>query len=303
MSERVLGIGYALRSDDDFDFKKLTPALFEADRLAVDFVELPLFAMDIIAGGRIIPSKMKAIKGIAADRPYRYTAHGHISVNLMDVPERLALHTALLAVSLEAAAELGAVHYVMHGGVIDASRAGEADALRAQQRDILAEFAPIAAAHGITIVVENLYTHNPARTTALPSQVALDIELISHPNVKACLDFSHGFINCTKHGVDLAAEAKQLAPHAKHLHIHDSFGRLESMPTVSRAERLAYGMGDLHLPIGWGSIPWDELMTSLHFADGAILMLELSHAYWSELEPTVEALRRLEKLVRERIAT
>ncbi len=303
MSKRVLGIGYSIRSDDDFDFKKLTPSLHEADRLGVDFIELPLFTLDIIADGRIIPSKLKAVKAIAADRPYRYTAHGHISINLMDIAERMPLHKSMLQVSLEVAGELGAVHYVLHGGFIEAYRAGEADALHAQQRDILAEFAPIAASYGVIITVENLFTYDMSKTTALPSQLARDIEAINHPNVKACLDFSHGFINSTLHAADLSEEAGLLAPHARHLHIHDSFGRLQTMPTVSRAERVAFGLGDLHLPIGWGAVPWDDLMNSLTFPDGIIMNLELAPPYWSELESNVAALRRLEQLVRSRSAS
>ncbi|MBC8050330.1 MAG: TIM barrel protein [Chitinophagales bacterium] len=303
MSERVLGVGYTIRSDDDFDFKKLTPSLHEADRLGVDFVELPLYALDVIAGGRIIASKLRSVKNIAADRPYRYTVHGPLGVNLMDIAERLPLHKSVMQVSLEAAAELGAVHYVLHGGFIDAQRQNEAASLHAQQRDILSEFGPIAESLGITIAVENLFTYDKARTTALPSQLARDIEVINHPNIRACLDFSHGFINSTLHSADFVTEAKALAPFAKHLHIHDSFGRLQNLPTYTRSERVAFGLGDLHLPIGWGAIQWDELMTSLNFHTGVILNLELMGAYWSELDACVASLRRLETLVRERPAS
>ncbi|MDZ4791063.1 MAG: sugar phosphate isomerase/epimerase [Hyphomicrobiales bacterium] len=303
MSERVLGVGYTVRSDDDFDFKKLTSSLHEADRLGVDFLELPLYALDVTAGGRIVASKLRAVKNIAADRSYRYTVHGPLGVNLMDIAERLPLHKSVMQVSLEAAAELGAVHYVLHSGFIDAPRQNDAASLHAQQRDILSEFAPIAESLGIIITIENLFTYDKTRTTALPSQLARDIEAINHPNIHACLDFSHGFINSTLHGADFVAEAKALAPYAKHLHIHDSFGRLQNIPIYTRSERVAFGLGDLHLPIGWGAIPWDDLMTSLDFPQGLVMNLELAPPYWSELETSVASLRRLETLVRERTAS
>lgn len=300
MTDRVLGVGYSVRSEDDFDFQKLAPALNEAEKLGVDFIELPIFAMDLIAGERIVPQKLRALKQLVANRPYRYTVHGPLSVNLMDIPERLPLHKSLFKVAMEVAAELGAVHYVLHGGIVEAARADQAEGLFTQQRDILMEFGPIAASLGFVVTVENLFTYNHAKTTALPSRLAREIEAVNHPNIAACLDFSHAFINSTLHGADFLAEAAALAPHAPHLHIHDSFGRLQNIPTVTRAERLAFGLGDLHLPIGWGAIPWDELMTSLNFPAGVVLNLELPAPYGSELGACVTSLRRLEQLLRAR---
>ncbi|MDX2263769.1 MAG: TIM barrel protein [Hyphomicrobiales bacterium] len=302
MQQRVLGVGYSLRSDDDYDFKKLTDALAEAERLRPDFIELPLFSLDVIAGAAVLPARMRLLKSITADRPFRYTVHGPLAVNLMDAPERLPQHMAVLKAALDAAAELGAVHYIHHGGLVEAARAPQMDALYAQQRDALAEVAPIAAAAGLVITVENLFTYDMARTTALPSRLAAEIAAIGHPNIRACLDFSHGFINSTLHGADFGAEAAALSPLAKHLHIHDSFGRLTAAPTYSRAERVAYGYGDLHLPIGLGAIPWRELMTGLSFPDGLVLNLELAPPYWSELPACMAALREMEETLRARNA-
>jgi sugar phosphate isomerase/epimerase len=295
MGGRVLGVGYSIRSEDDFDFRKLIAALHEAEGAGVDFVELPLYALDVIAGGRIIAPKLQAVKEITADRPYRYTAHGPLAINLMDAPSRLPLHKTVLKASLEAAAELGAAHYIHHGGIVDTRHSPNVENLYAQQRHALAEAGDIAATLGLIITVENLFTHDAGKLTAPPSRLAQEIAAINHPNVRACLDFSHGWINSTATGLDFSAEARALAPFAKHLHVHDSFGQPQSIQTYARAEKLAFGVGDLHLPIGLGAIPWDEMMR-LPLPDGVIINLELSPPYWSQLGECITALRRLQQV-------
>src|SRR5688500_16415653 len=90
MANTVLGVGYTLASNtDDFAFDALAKRLDEAEALGVDFVELPLYAMDLIAGARVLGNRLKLAKARLAGRPLRYTVHGAMAINLMDVPERL----------------------------------------------------------------------------------------------------------------------------------------------------------------------------------------------------------------------
>jgi len=135
----------------------------------------------------------------------------------------------------------------------------------------------------------------------LPSRLAREIEAIGHPNVKACLDFSHAALACAAQGADFLAEAKQLARVARHLHIHDSFGDPAQFWTFSRSERLALGLGDLHLPIGWGNIPWRRIMEEFTFLPDAIFNLELPSQYWFELSDSVGAVREMAETYRARM--
>ena len=43
-------------------------------------------------------------------------------------------------------------------------------------------------------------------------------------------------------------------------------------------------MGHLHLPIGWGDIPWDAILPRLRFRTGTVMMVELPERYWAELD-------------------
>ena len=93
--------------------------------------------------------------------------------------------------------------------------------------------------------------------------------------------------------MDYLTEIKALAPHARHLHIHDSFGDPADLRTYSRSERLAYGLGDLHLPVGWGSLPWHELMAAAEFEPDVVFNLEVQGPYRSELPESVAAVREM----------
>lgn len=296
MQQRVLGVGYSVYAGDDTALKQLGAALDEAERLRPDFIELPLYQLDVIARGRVMPEKLKALKALTANRPYRYTVHGPLAINLMDEPSRLARHKDVLKASLEISAALGAVHFVLHAGAAESGQAAQLEALYQQQREALADFGDLAQSLGLVITVENLFSYAKSHFAPLPSRLAEEIGAVNHPHIKACLDFSHGFINSTLNNADFNAEAKALAPLAKHLHIHDSFGLAQDIATYWRSERLAYGLGDLHLPLGWGAIPWDEMMTNLAFPPGLILNLELPPQYWTELEACLERLRALAKL-------
>lgn len=295
MTANFSGIGYALRNDQT-DFPSIAAGLNEAERMGAGVVELPLYAMDLIVGGHIRRERLKELKAILKNSELRYTVHGPIAINLMDEPFRMPLHMDVLKASIDVSAELGAVHYVLHGGVRDNLSAQELEAVYAQQRSALREIGDFARERNIIVVVETLFAYETYRHTALPSKLARELAKINHPNICACFDFSHGFINSTLHGVDFAAEAEALAPFAKHLHIHDSFGRPVMIERISRAERVAFGLGDLHLPLGWGSIPWKQLMETLQLPDEVIFMLELPPQYWPELASCLATVHKLARM-------
>lgn len=298
MTNNVLGVGYSLANDDDFGFAKLGAKLDEAEALGADFVELPLYAMDLIARARPVPSSVRAARAILAGRPLRYTVHGPMAINLMDPHARLARHQDVLKAALEVSAELGGVHFIIHTGVYDDSRRAESEDLYAQQRDILTAFGEAAEQLGQIIAVENIWASRPGQRTALPSRLAREIAQIGHTHIWACLDVSHGYLRAAKDGADFAQEIAALAPFARHVHVHDSFGLPPETATYYRSERLAYGEGDLHLPLGLGDIPWRTLMESLQFPGGVVFNIELAPPYWSELAETLARTRELAAMAR-----
>ncbi len=283
-------IGYALRLGDS-DAKSLAKALDKAQAKPVDLVELPLFEMNLMLGGRIRREPLAEMKRVCGGRSLSYSVHAPIAINLMDHPGRMAMHLDILKASIEITAELGARHMVMHTGICANGSRAEIDAAYGRQRAALSEAAGIAAGHGVVVCVETLPVERAETHTALPSRLAYELAQIGHPNIRCCLDVSHAYINCGFHGRDLLEELTPLAPFAEHLHLHDSFGRPNDVRTVSRAERIAYGLGDLHLPLGWGSIPWEAVFGELDLPKSPVLMLELPPPHADELDNCIATMQ------------
>ena len=291
MTPRPYGVGYSIPNRDDYALLNLGPALDEAATMGVDYVELPLYALDLVAHGRVLPDRLKRVKDITSGQPFGFTMHGPLGLNLMESAEKVPIHKDVLKATLEVTAELGGVHYVAHVGHLPPVDDVDSESRYARQREILAGLAGFADDHGITIAVENLFGGGPRGT--LPSRLAKEIEAIDHPSIRACIDFSHAYLLATGRGADFIDEVAALAPYARHLHVHDSFGILSNQFASHRAERVAYGIGDLHLPLGLGSIPWDTLMERCAFPDRVIFINELAPPYWCDLPDVLQKTRDL----------
>jgi sugar phosphate isomerase/epimerase len=290
----VRNVGYSVSNQKDYTLKRLGTALNEATGLGIGFVELPLYALDVIGNGRVLPSRLKMLKAVTCAHPLRYTIHGSGGINFFRDTLPLPLMKDVLKASLEVAAELGAINYVVHTGLTEHAPAdNEVETFYARQREALAEAGEIAADLGVTIVVENVHPGTPGCYTALPSRLAKELEAIGHPAVRACLDFSHAFLNANLQGVDPMTECVALAPFARQCHVHDSFGQLTHFRTHHRADRMAFGEGDLHMPPGFGSIPWDELMKRCAFPEASVFVLELSPHFWYCLSDALDSVREI----------
>jgi sugar phosphate isomerase/epimerase len=288
----VRGAGFSSGVHDDSNFEQLRRNLTEAEKLGVDFVELPIFAMDLVAGGRVLPSQLRRLKEALAGRGFGFTVHGPIAVNFMQ-EDAAGRHLAVAKAYVEIAGEIGAAHLILHTGHTLEQNETALEAAYACQREAFAELGESAAANSVILAVENIFVSEDGRHTALPSRLAKEIETIGHPNVRACLDFSHAAILCKARGASFIEEAKALARVARHLHIHDSFGDPTQLRTHTRSERVAYGLGDLHLPIGWGVLPWHEMMASFEFEPNVIFNLELPVQYWFALSDSVRSVKEM----------
>jgi sugar phosphate isomerase/epimerase len=129
-------------------------------------------------------------------------------------------------------------------------------------------------------------------------KLAQVIAEIDHPQVCGTLDFSHAYIMTTFRGMDYREALRAFAPWTNHLHVHDSFGRPTTMGGFyTHAERIAFGMGDLHLPMGWGDIPWEAILPELPFRPGTVMIVELPPRHWAELESCADTARRFMDLM------
>ena len=83
---------------------------------------------------------------------------------------------------------------------------------------------------------------------------------------------------------------------SEHIHMHDSFGNIETIPAYIDAEKTSYGQGDLHLPLGWGDIPFEKIFSEIKFPDNLNLNFELPIRYLKYFPENIEKAKKLLKL-------
>lgn len=286
MAERpIAGVGFATIGEHP-DLSGLDRALGRIEDVGASHAELALFAADLIAGGRILPGPRRRLEAICARRPLRYTAHGILAVNFMD-EANLDLHRAVCRATIELAAAVGVTILVQHPGLLTAPvPPAEIERLHAVERDAWREMGDHAGRFGLRIAVETLFVESDREYTADPERLAAEIRAVAHPHITGTLDVSHSYLMSSFRGRRLEDAVRAFAPVTGHFHLHDSFGRPPGSLSgfYADSERVAFGVGDLHLPFGWGDIPFATLLPGLPIERGSIFTVELPERHWGELE-------------------
>lgn len=290
-------IGYTLWPAN-FELPEPGAFLDEAESLDVETVEIPFFATRLVANGTIVAPMMRRFEAQMNGRQTGYTTHAMLSINLMDTPESIALHEKVARTNIELTARLGARNMVLHRGMSEETDTAALEAAYARQRESLTRLGDFAAEHDVLICVETIWSHNRLHT-ALPSRLASELRTVGHQAVCATLDFAHSALQCALEGADLIQEVAAIAPLSRHLHLNDCFGIDRGMSNTLQTEALAYGSGDLHMPLGWGSLPWERLMTEPDYPCDVVLNQELHPAFWHALADDIIELRRLSDLMQQ----
>ena len=119
------------------------------------------------------------------------------------------------------------------------------------------------------------------------------VKKIDRENVGITFDFGHAYLSSKYYHFKFLDSIKLALPYIKHVHIHDNFGK----PKVSYEEQdinlIQFGIGDLHMPVGWGVIPYNKIFRLLKNYDG-VLCLELKPRYKKFYK---YSLQKLEELV------
>ncbi len=250
-----------------------------------DHAELSVTASGVVVGGALSRPRMAAIEPLLARRRLAYTAHAPLALNFMDA-DNAALHRAVGRACVEFCAAVGARVLVVHPAWVHPARlAADWDGLLAREREALADLANVAAGHGVTLCLENMPVVTEQLAGTLdnhgcdPRSVAAQVAAVAHPHLAATLDVSHACLAAAHTGGDAAATMTALAPWVRHLHLHDSFARPPTVPRANSQEAIAFGVGDTHLPLGWGTIDWEGLLPGLPIPPGATITLEIIGLY------------------------
>ena len=265
-----------------------------------DFVEVWPQNLGVILGGSLDARRLRTVGGLLLEAELAYTVHAPLEVNLMDLTTH-GLQRNVLAASLRFAGEIGAAVVVCHAG----QRIGTRDARHSikdqfcAERSALREAGALAEEIGATIAVENYYPERPILRGAVydysvwPSQLAEQISAVDHPAVGICLDVGHAALAAGFFGFDFIEECAAISSLVRHVHLHDNLQRtnLTGEPQVS--EHTAYGLGDLHLPPGRGTIPLEDLFRRMDLPEEPSCCVELSPEQFSSVPEGLRAAREL----------
>lgn len=264
--------------------------------MGVDTVELGVTTLDLIAGGRIIKDRAERLVALTKQFDLRYTVHGLVSSNFMD-PATCRYQIDAAKALVEICDRLGARILVQHGGCLRAEQIFDRAAADLREREALLELAEFAKPYGVRIALENIFTTEPGQYRQTPAEVAETVKAVNHANVVALIDFSHAYIESTYRGLNFREQIAAMAPVAGHLHLHDSFGRPQGFyKGYHPQENTAMGIGDLHMPLGWGDIDWEDIFSELDFLPGTVAMMEIGARYRAEQPESLERARKLQAI-------
>jgi sugar phosphate isomerase/epimerase len=304
MAFRSVGINHPGGSSNLYD------TLGFLKNAGADFVELLMSDLGIILGGHLDEFRLAQVSESLLEADLSYTVHAPLEADLMDLG-RQALQKEILLSSVQFAAGIGASTVVCHAGQRVASRDARSrlkDQLAAE-REALREIGDTAAELGVTVAVENYFPDQHVLRgevydySTWPSDLAEQISAVDHPAVGICLDVGHAALAAGFFGFDYLEECALAAPLVRHVHLHDNLGRsCASVDPLDYGDHV-YGVGDLHLPPGHGSIPLAELFRCLDFLADPSCCVELSPGLFREASEALHAARGLSKLsAREKIA-
>jgi sugar phosphate isomerase/epimerase len=288
----IIGTGFNAGSVDG-ELASLEQELCILADIGVDTVELGLTSIDLIAGGRIVEERAERLVAITKQFGFRYTIHGLVSSNFMD-PDTCRYQIDAAKALAEICNRIGAGILVQHGGNLRADQIAERAAADAREREALFELAEFCKPQGVRIAFENIFTTEIGQYRQTPTEVAETVKAVNHPNLVALIDFSHVYIESTYRGLNFRDELRAMAPVAGHLHVHDSFGRPQAFyKPYHPQENTALGIGDLHMPLGWGDIDWESIFSELTFLPDTVLMMEIGRRYHAEQPASLERAKKL----------
>jgi sugar phosphate isomerase/epimerase len=284
------------------DLKIFEEDLKLAQEVGFDYMEIPPHGLDVICGRKLNYKRLEKIKEIMGRYKLKYNVHAPDLLNFMD-EEREELHKEVFFQVLEFSKEIGANLVVYHSGWVTSEVAKNKELfekLKAKERESLAYFADIARDYGILLSVENSNIDlNIIQGKIFCYGINIydlvdQIEKIDKPNVGITLDIGHGYI-ASKYIInyDFLSAIKRAKKFINNIHLHDNFGTVNDIKeNIPYMYRIIYGWGDLHLPLGWGNIPFGKIFSIIR-PNFTYITLELESRHRDEYKNSLEFAKKL----------
>ncbi len=245
------------------------------EKFGFDYAEISPHGVDGIIHGKINSRKIDDIVAITKKHNLKYTVHAPDVINLKDIFNKKIQYRSLKA-TIDFANHIGSEIVVYHCGKFLKQQYGIEEDIECEQReneiDNLKQLADYARMENVKLAIEN--TSQSAR-----SIIEL-IKRVDKENVGMTLDVGHLYLwHKTKASKGrFLDEINEALNYAIHMHVHDNFGEPEVLYGYSIENidvyKLTLGIGDLHMPIGWGNIPYKEVFELIKEHDYSGVIIE-----------------------------
>lgn len=272
---KVVGIGINTHQDYiNGDVQKLKEDLKYFQNLGYDYVEISIDAVDAIFHGKLNLRLMEEVKSLLNQLNLKYTIHAPRVLDLRDV-ENLEVQKKIFKECIFFSSEIRGNIFVYHYG----RKTGNAQLEESLYQSIL-EMSDFAADYKVQICVENIEIDTV-------SNVVNFVKRIERENVGMTFDLGHAYLASKYFDFDFLESIKIATPYIKHIHLNDNFGCFEDKRILNHEqyklkkypELLQLGRGDLHLPPGWGNVPFDKAFEILGDYTGVLLLEYHSYRY------------------------
>ncbi len=220
-----------------------------------DSVEISPGSLNLIKNGVLDKKECSMVLDILSNYNFSYTVHAPMRVNLAS-PLLLEISEKIIKSCIDFCAMIDAKVLVTHSGyIVPVDEISEIEALEVLINS-LQRCAEYACDSGVLIGVEN----GDLGPTHLCREIDKLIEVIRRVdmnNVGITFDFGHAFIAASYYKFNFLDAVRDAAPYMFHLHINDNYGKFDPLSPASKD--MAFGYGDLHLPIGWGKVPYEDV--------------------------------------------
>jgi sugar phosphate isomerase/epimerase len=251
-----------------------------------DYGELVLHGLDAVIGGKLIPARVNSVLDILLSFDLSYTLHLPYELNLLH-PETLSLYTDVFLSAIELAKMAGIKVIVFHAGI---SKRDDCDLFNAEidRVRLLAK-----EAGDIMLAMENpvILTDKVFSAGLSAQNMTTFCQKVNITNVKLTFDVGHYFLRVGANTEALLSGLKLALPYIGHVHLHDNMGYPFPMKEYDYNHRIACGAADLHLPLGWGKIPIEEVLNDLSGFSG-IINLEIEKRFSDQYENSLKFVRQ-----------
>ena len=268
------------------------------EKLQVKYVELNDVEY-LFSCGLLNKPMLHEIKNIASSYPCHFTVHSPYALDLRQNKRekiQLQLFKSMIDLThlLNEEKQIKNYQEFPYGlCVVHYSKKSNEYHIEKRYENLLLQMADYATQAGVLIAIEN---NDNERISPLVDMLTK----LNHPNLKMTMDFGHAFLAAEYLGENFLDNIKLSLPFMRHIHLHDNFGivdfeKYKGQKRDSLMIRTQLGVGDLHLPVGWGKIPYKQIGDIIRNDYKGIYMIEndvmsLNSSLLLEIKETVTEL-------------